>query len=64
MLQANMSLRTDTASVEPAVDDQGIDREQIREMLRLTPEERLRRVQEFVESVLEIRELNEKRALR
>lgn len=47
----------------PVVDDQGVDRAQIRAMLRLTPEERLKRVQEFVESVLEIRELNEKRTL-
>ena len=45
-------------------DDNGVDRAQIREMLRLSPEERLRRVQEFVESLLEIRELNEKRPVR
>jgi hypothetical protein len=59
-----MSPRAVSAPDASAVDDNGIDREQIRAMLRLTPEERLRRVQEFVESVLEIRELNEKRALR
>lgn len=47
-----------------AVDDSGVDRAQIRQMLDLTPEERLRRVQEFVESALEIRNLNEKRAVR
>ena len=41
-----------------------VDRAQIRQMLDLTAEERLRRVQEFVESVLEIRELNEKRPIR
>jgi hypothetical protein len=45
-------------------DANGVDREQIRAMLRLTPEERLKRVQEFVESMLEIRELNEKRSIR
>jgi len=45
-------------------DDNGVDRSQIRAMLRLTPEQRLARVQEFVESVLEIQELNEKRAVR
>jgi hypothetical protein len=45
-------------------DECGVDRAQIREMLRLTPEERLRRVEEFVESLLEIRELNEKRQVR
>ena len=41
-----------------------VDRAQIREMLALDPEERLRRVQEFVESALEIRDLNEKRPVR
>lgn len=59
-----MATRPDSALDAATVDDRGIDREQIRAMLRLTPEERLRRVQEFVESVLEIRELNEKRTLR
>jgi chemotaxis signal transduction protein len=44
-------------------DENGVDREQIREMLRLTPAERLARVEEFVEGVLEIRELNETRAI-
>jgi hypothetical protein len=45
-------------------DANGVDRAQIREMLRLTPQERLLRVQEFVESVLEIRKLNETRSVR
>lgn len=45
-------------------DENGVDRSQIREMLRLTPEERLLRVQEFVESVFQIRELNEERSVR
>ena len=48
----------------PVYDESGIDREQIRRMLALSPEERLRRVQEFVESALAIRELNEKRQVR
>jgi hypothetical protein len=43
---------------EADIDANGVDRAQIRAMLALTPEERLRRVQEFVESALEIRELN------
>lgn len=60
----DMATQPDSALDAATVDDRGIDREQIRAMLRLTPEERLRRVQEFVESVLEIRELNEKRTLR
>jgi hypothetical protein len=42
-------------------DENGVDRTQIREMLQLTPEQRLARVEEFVQSVLEIRELNEER---
>lgn len=45
-------------------DANGIDRAQIRAMLALSPEQRLRRMQQFVESVLEIRELNEERTLR
>lgn len=45
-------------------DDNGVDRAQIREMLRLTPEQRLARVQEFVESVFEIQALNEERTVR
>jgi len=49
---------------QPAIDENGVDRAQIREMLRLTPEERLRRVEEFVESTLEIRELNAARPVR
>lgn len=55
-----------TASSDPegAYDDNGVDRAQIRAMLRLTPEERLLRVQEFVESFLAIRELNEERPVR
>ncbi len=49
---------------EPDIDADGVDRAQIRAMLALPPEERLRRVEEFVESALEIRELNETRPLR
>lgn len=46
------------------IDENGVDRAQIRAMLRLTPEERLRYVEEFVESALEIRELNAARPVR
>ena len=46
------------------IDEEGVDRAQIRAMLALTPEERLRRIEEFVESALEIRELNETRPVR
>jgi len=50
--------------MEPDIDENGVDRAQIRAMLRLSPEERLRKVEEFVEGVLEIRELNEPRPVR
>jgi len=49
---------------EPDVDANGVDRAQIRAMLALSPEERLRQVEEFVESALEIRELNGPRPFR
>jgi len=55
--------RDDTPAA-PDIDENGVDREQIRAMLRLTPEERLRFVEEFVESALEIRELNAARPVR
>jgi hypothetical protein len=55
--------RDDTPAA-PDIDENGVDRAQIRVMLALTPEERLRRIEEFVESALEIRELNASRALR
>lgn len=44
-----------------AYDEQGVDRSQIREMLALTPVERLRRLEAFIESTLVIRALNERR---
>jgi hypothetical protein len=48
----------------PDVDANGVDRAQIRAMLALTPEERLRRVEEFLAAALEIRALNAPRAVR
>ncbi len=51
-------------SQEVRIDDNGVDRAQIRLMLALSPEERLRRIEEFVTSALEIRELNEERPIR
>jgi hypothetical protein len=54
----------DETPVPPDIDENGVDREQIRAMLRLTPEERLRLVEEFVESALEIRDLNAPRPVR
>jgi hypothetical protein len=58
-------LEDDTLSpAEPDIDENGVDRAQIRAMLRLTPEERLRRVEGFMESAMEIRKLNEHRPVR
>ena len=54
----------DSRPAEPDIDASGVDRAQIRAMLALTPEERLRRVEEFVEAALEIRELNGPRPVR
>ena len=51
-------------AADPDIDEAGVDREQIRRMLRLSPRERLRWLEEFMSSVLEIRRLNAKRTLR
>jgi hypothetical protein len=40
----------------PDIDENGVDRAQIRAMLALTPEERLAKVEEFVDSVREVQE--------
>jgi hypothetical protein len=53
-----------TSPATPDIDANGVDRAQIRAMLRLTPEQRLRYVEEFVEAALEIRDLNAARPLR
>ena len=50
--------------VEPDVDDSGVDLAQIRQMLELTPAERLLVIQNLVDSVAEIRALNGPRAVR
>ena len=52
------------ASHDETIDQNGIDRTQIRDMLRLTPEQRLARVEEFLESVQQIRALNEELPVR
>jgi hypothetical protein len=49
---------------EPDIDENGIDRAQIRAMLALSPADRLERIEEFVQSLLEIRQLNERRTFR
>jgi hypothetical protein len=52
------------APPEPDIDENGVDRAQIRAMLALSPSERLRRVQEFVEAAMRIREANATRPIR
>lgn len=52
---------TDDAPAASDIDENGVDRAQIRAMLALSPEERLRKLQEFVAGIAEIRELNEGR---
>ncbi len=56
--------REGPAPAVPDIDENGVDRAQIRAMLRLTPEERLRYVEEFVESALGIRDINASRPVR
>ena len=51
----------DLVPCEPDVDENGVDRAQIRAMLALSPEQRLKRVEEFVESLESIRKRNEDR---
>jgi len=55
---------TDTDPASPDIDENGVDRAQIRAMLALTPEERLRKVEEFLSAALEIRNLNGPSSLR
>ena len=55
---------SEQSPAEPDIDAAGVDRAQIRAMLALSPEERLRRVEEFVEAALEIRERNAPRTVR
>ena len=62
MAQANAE--TDAAAIAESHDESGVDRTQIREMLALTPVERLRRLEGFVESTLVIRALNDRTAIR
>ncbi len=48
----------------PDIDANGVDRDQIRGMLALPPEQRLRHAQEFAEDTLRVWELNGIRPLR
>ncbi len=56
-----MSESTQAPDASDAIDERGVDRVQIRRMLSWSPERRLQWLQEFMESVAEIRQLNEDR---
>jgi hypothetical protein len=51
-------------STDPIYDENGVDLTLVRKMLRLSPEERLRYVEEIVEEILDIWELNGTRPVR
>lgn len=53
------TLRGQDEPASPAIDEAGVDRAQIRAMLDLSPEDRLRVVEAFLDSVLAIRGANE-----
>jgi len=46
------------------IDESGIDRTLIRQLMALSPTERIRRLEDFVDGVLRIREANEESAVR
>jgi len=48
----------------PDVDVRGVDRVQIRRMLALSPLERLRWLEEFVNDIVNLRRMNEEHAVR
>ena len=48
----------------PEIDVNGVDRSQIRALLRLTPVERLRRAEQFLEETMQVWEQNGVRPLR
>ncbi len=51
----------DDSPAAPDIDEAGVDRAQIRAMLDRSPEERLQVAQEWLDSILSIRRLNEHR---
>jgi hypothetical protein len=44
--------------MQPDIDESGVDRDQIRQMLDLTPEQRLLVIQNLADSIAEIQRLN------
>ena len=64
---SNSERRPESAQDEPAaadVDFRGVDRAQIRRMLAMSPVERLEWLASVVDDIVQIRRLNEKRAVR
>jgi hypothetical protein len=49
---------------EPDIDDNGVDRAQIRQMLNLSPAERMLVIENLADSIAEIRRLNGPSAVR
>jgi len=54
----------DLIPCEPDLDENGVDRAQIRQMLDLTPAERLLFIENLADSIAEIRRLNGPSAVR
>lgn len=54
----------DLIPCEPDLDENGVDRAQIRQMLDLTPAERLLVIENLADSIAEIRRLNGPSAVR
>jgi hypothetical protein len=55
---------SDPIPCEPDLDENGVDLAQIREMLDLTPAERMLVIENLADSIARIRKLNEPRAVR
>ena len=55
---------SDPMPSEPEIDENGVDRAQIRQMLGLTPAERLLVIENLADSIAEIRSLNGPSAVR
>jgi hypothetical protein len=56
--------RAELVPCEPEIDEAGVDRAQIRQMLDLTPAERLLVIENLADSIAEIRRLNGPGAVR
>lgn len=54
----------DLVPCEPDIDENGVDRAQIRQMLDLTPAERMLVIENLADSIAEIRRLNGPSAVR